>query len=449
MTLPVAIVGGGYAGCAAAVTLADAGVPVALYETAAVLGGRARRVVVDGLPIDNGQHLMLGAYTETLALMRRVHGAGAALPVIRRPLVIVPFGDGRPPAVTIIARRAPGRLGLAIGLMTARGLTWRERFANVGWMRALERGGYARPPQETVAKLLAPLPPRVTRELWTPLCLAALNTPPRTASAQIFANVLRAAFGGDGAASDFVVPATDLSALFPDAAASWLRARGAAIHTGAAATVVAADRDGVTLAVRGAPVSARAAIVAVGPHQLAHAFADEARAARPALAEAIGAMDALAYEPIVTVWLGYATHTALPAPITRLDDRPGQWALDRPDVLARAEMGNRPPLAQVVSVVISASGPHMALPHDALARAADDQLRRLRPSWPASVWSEVIAEKRATYACTPGRVRPAEPRLAPGLYLCGDYVDAEYPATLEAAVRSGTSAAKALLADSA
>ena len=107
----------------------------------------------------------------------------------------------------------------------------------------------------------------------------------------------------------------------------------------------------------------------------------------------------------------------------------------------------RPPLAQLVAVVISASGPHMALPHDTLARAADAQLRRLRPDWPACVWSKVIAEKRATYACTPGRVRPAAPRLAPGLYLCGDYCDAEYPATLEAAVRSGIAAAQALLAD--
>jgi predicted NAD/FAD-dependent oxidoreductase len=89
----------------------------------------------------------------------------------------------------------------------------------------------------------------------------------------------------------------------------------------------------------------------------------------------------------------------------------------------------------------------MALPHDTLARASCAQLRRLRPDWPACVWSKVIAEKRATYACTPGRVRPAATQLAPGLYLCGDYCDAEYPATLEAAVRSGIAAAQALLAD--
>ncbi len=446
LTLPVAIVGGGWAGCAAAVTLADAGVPVLLFEAGPVLGGRARRVEIDGLPLDNGQHLMLGAYRETLSLLRRVHGP-ATTPVIRRPLEIVPLAGVRSHSVTIVARRAPGRLGLAIGLLAARGLTWHERVANIGWMRALERDGYARPPRETVAKMLAPLPPRVVRELWTPLCLAALNTPVRAASASVFANVLRSAFGGDGTASDFIVPTTDLSALLPERAAAYVRMRNGDIRTGTNAKVVAAARDGATLAAGNTAVPARAAIVAVGPHQLAHAFADEMLAARPALAAAIGAIEALEYEPIVTVWLGYATRAPLPAPIARLDDQPGQWVLDRPDVLARARPGERAPLAQLVAVVISASGPHMALPHDTLARAADAQLRRLRPDWPACVWSKVIAEKRATYACTPGRVRPAASRLAPGLYLCGDYCDAEYPATLEAAVRSGIAAAQALLAD--
>jgi uncharacterized protein with NAD-binding domain and iron-sulfur cluster len=109
LTLPVAIVGGGWAGCAAAVTLADAGVPVTLFEAGPVLGGRARRVDIDGLPLDNGQHLMLGAYRETLALLRRVHAPAASLPVIRRPLGIVPFAGERAQSVTIIARPATTR----------------------------------------------------------------------------------------------------------------------------------------------------------------------------------------------------------------------------------------------------------------------------------------------------------------------------------------------------
>jgi len=448
MSAPVAIVGGGWAGCAAAVALADAGVPVILFDAAPTLGGRARRVERDGLALDNGQHLMLGAYHETLALLRRVRAVDATLPYVRRPIAILPFAPRRGEALALAAPRAPGRAGLAIAMLTARGLTWSERLANVRWMRALERGGYARPRGETVAKMLAPLPPRVTQQLWAPLCLAALNTPIATASAQVFAHVLRAAFGERGDDSDLIVPAADLSALFPDCAAAFVRERGGTVRAGTRAQVVAPGRDGVTLAV-GAPAQpchVRAAIVAVGPHQLAQAFAPEALLAHPPLVGIVDALDAMAYEPIVTVYLGFAARVPVSAPITRLDDGPGQWVVDRPDAV-RARGTGGPALAQVLSVVISASGPHMALPHDALVQAVDGQLRRLRADIPPLAWSYVIAEKRATYACTPSRPRVADARVAPGVYLCGDYVDAVFPATLEAAVRSGLAAARAVQAD--
>ena len=448
-TLPVAIVGAGWAGCAAAVTLADAGVPVAVFEAGAVPGGRARRVERAGLPLDNGQHVLLGAYAATLALVARVHGEAAArAQFVRRPLAIVPFARGQADALRLAVPRLPGRLSLLAGLLGARGLSWAERAANLRWFRALERAGFRRPAGETVARMLSPLPPRVARLLWEPLCVAALNTPAASASAQVFANVLREAFAGARDAADFLLPATDLSAMFPEAAVRHVEARGGRVRAGERAQVVAAARGAVTVAAGGRPAWASAAIVAVGPHQLRQAFAPEALAAHPPLPAAIDALAGLAWEPIATVWLGYATPLRLAAPMLRLDDAPGQWAFDRPDVLARAGPGS-PRLAQLVAVVISASGPHTALPADALARAVDAQLRRLDPALPKCAWTQAIVEKRATYACTRTRPRPAGPRLAPGVYLAGDYVDADYPATLEAAVRSGIAAAEAVLADRA
>ena len=444
---PVAIVGAGWAGCAAAVTLADAGVPVTVYEAGPVPGGRARRVERAGLPLDNGQHVLLGAYTATLALIARVHGEAAArAQFVRRPLSVVPFARGAPDALRLAVPRLPGRLGLLLGLLGARGLSWAERTANLRWFIALQRTGFRRPAGESVARMLAPLPPRVARLLWEPLCIAALNTPAASASAQVFANVLREAFAGARGAADFLLPANDLTAMFPEAAARYVAARGGRVRTGERAQVVAAARAGVTVAAEGRAVAAAAAIVAVGPHQLRQAFAPEALAAHPPLPAAIDALAGLAYEPIATVWLGYSTPLALPAPMLRLDDAPGQWVFDRPDILARAGPGS-PRLAQLLSVVISASGPHTALAGDALTRAVDAQLRRLDPALPPNAWTQAIVEKRATYACTRARPRPAGPRLAPGVYVAGDYVDAELPATLEAAVRSGVAAATALLAD--
>jgi len=437
---PVAIIGGGYAGCAAAVTLASRGVPCVLHEAATVLGGRARRVTRDGFRLDNGQHLLLGAYARTLDLVARTGGGAYA----RRPLSIAPFAPGQRDALTLLARRAPGRLGVLVGLLAARGLTLRERLSNLAWFRGVERAGFVRPPKETVAQLLSPLPPRVARLLWEPLNLAALNTPAPAASAQVFCNVLKAAFAGRGDDCDFVLPTTDLSALLPEPAASYVRANGGRVVTQSRAQVLGADRASATIVAGGRAHAVRAVIVAVGPHQVAHAFAPEALAARPDVAAAIGAVEALDYEPLVTAWLGYPARVAMPGPIARLDDDPGQWVLDRPDVLAG---GARPDVAQMLSVVISATGPHTAMPHDALARAVDAQLRRLAPALAPCAWSFIVAEKRATYACRPGRARPAGPRLAPGLYLAGDYVDENFPATLEAAVRTGIAAAEACLAD--
>ncbi len=402
-----------------------------------------------GLPLDNGQHLLLGAYESTLALMHLVHGAaGAKATMNRTRLAIFPVAPKQANALTLDCGRAPGRLGLLLGLMTARGLDFRERWANVAWFRRLQRTGFACKPDETVAQLLAPLPRRVAEGLWEPLCLAALNTPPASASAQIFANVLEAALAGPAAASDFLLPATDLSAMFPDAAARFVENHGGVVRTAAPARILRATAGDANLLAGDALHSASAVIVAVGPHQLASAFAPEALNAKPELRAFLQQMAALEYEPIFTVWLGYETGVPLPAAISRLDDRPGQWVVDRPDVLAHARSDpGAPLLRQLLAVILSASGPHEKLDHPALVRAIEAQLQRLQPARPRGTWSQVIAEKRATYACTPRRVRPGGARLVPGVYLAGDYVDADYPATLEAAVRSGIASAEAVLHD--
>jgi hypothetical protein len=179
------------------------------------------------------------------------------------------------------------------------------------------------------------------------------------------------------------------------------------------------------------------AVVAVGPHQV-----EQAVPALPLFASVLEASRRLDYEPIATAWLGYAERTPLRTSIARLDDAPGQWIVDRPDIVARARPdATRPPLAQLVAVIISASGPHEKLLPAELALACDAQLRRLVSAWPALSWAQTIVEKRATYRCTPGRALPGDPLLHPRIALAGDWVDAEFPATLEAAVRTGVNAA--------
>jgi predicted NAD/FAD-dependent oxidoreductase len=192
---------------------------------------------------------------------------------------------------------------------------------------------------------------------------------------------------------------------------------------------------------------ADAAVVAVGPHQLAGAFTAEFASGNRDVQQVLSCVARFEYAPITTIYLGYDVPITLPSGLLRLEQGPGQWIFDRSDVLRRAGADAPPGVHALVSVVISASDEFASLEHGALAALVDRQLRRLDPSLPRLVHSRVIDEKRATYASLPGLERPGAGRLAPRLYLAGDYTYADFPAPLEAAVRSGRIAADALTRD--
>ena len=445
---PVAVIGGGWAGCAAAVELARRGHRVELYESAPVLGGRARRVMRDGLALDNGQHLLLGAYRETLALADALRTDADGPAWATSTLAMGPLASGQRNALSLTARALPAPFGLALGLLGASGLSVTERLATLRWFARLRRDDFRVAPGATVSAMLAGVPRSARERLWEPLCLAALNTPPARASAQVFANVLQAAFDADAEAARVVLPRVDLGDAFPDPAARWLRARGHDVHTATSARVLAIGADGVDIDVRGRRAQVRAAIIAVGPHQLRGAFDRDLAQSNPAIAAALRDAGRLAYEPITTIYLGYAAEHRLPRGLVRLDDAPGQWIFDRSDILARAgaadAAGPAPPAQSLHAVVISASGPHGDLVHSDLAGAVDAQLRRSSPGLPPLCWSQVIEEKRATYACVPDLPRPRCGPLAGRVHIAGDYTYEAFPATLEAAVRSGVAAAGTL-----
>jgi squalene-associated FAD-dependent desaturase len=439
----VAVIGGGWAGCAAAVALARHGHRVTLYEAAPVLGGRARTVIRDGLPLDNGQHLLLGGYTATRALAATLHPDGA--PLVRSPLAMAPLADGQSNALTLRARPWRAPLGLLAGLLTAHGLGMVDRLRTVRAFAGWERARFRCRDDATVADVLAAMPEAARTRLWEPLCIAALNTAPAAASGQVFLNVLAATFAGATDAADLVLPTVSLGEALPAAAGRFLATQGHVVRTSVTATVGVSACDRLHVATAATRDDVDAVVVAVGPHQLARAFAPALRAAHDVVA-ALRVVEPYAYESITTVYLGYrGPRLALPGGLVRLDDAPGQWLFPRDDIL-RGAAADAVALDQLVAVVISTNGPHDDAPQTALAAACDAQLRRLRPELAPLAWSRVIGERRATYACTPRLAAPPV-RVRAGLYLAGDYVYPAFPATLEAAVRSGNAAADAVVAD--
>ncbi|MBK6553176.1 MAG: FAD-dependent oxidoreductase [Rhodocyclaceae bacterium] len=417
----IAIIGAGYAGLAAAAELASRGVACDIFEASRTLGGRARGVAIDGMTLDNGAHILVGAYGETLRLMRLVAAPAAALK--RQPLHLEFPGQFR-----LHAPRLPAPLHLAWALASAQGLSWREKFAALRFMRGLKARHFRLPVDVTVAELLAKQPDRLRRFLWQPLCLAALNTPPAEASAQVFVNVLRDSLAAGRAASDLLLPATDFASLFPEPAARWLAARGTAIHRGTRiGTVTMEMADGSERYFLDGRGPYRQVIIAVAPRHVAALLG-----VLPRLTLLHEQLAALRWQPIVTCYLRYPAPVRLPVAMAGVDGGYAQWLFDRGAL--RGQTG-------VIGAVISGPGRHDGLDADALAMRIDAEVRRIVPDLPEPTWHRVIAEKRATFACTPGLKRPWVETPLPGLLLAGDYIDGDYPATLEGAVRSGVAAA--------
>jgi squalene-associated FAD-dependent desaturase len=420
----VAVVGAGWAGLAAAVTLADQGVAVEVFEASRHLGGRARRVAVEGLELDNGQHILIGAYAETLRLVRAV-GVDPAQAFLRLPLELRSTAGFR-----LRAARLPSPFHLLVGLLRAEGVGFGARVATARLLAAHRRQGYRLARDETVQGWLERhhQPPGVRAGFWEPLCTAALNTPVARASAQVFLNVLRDTIEGGRAASDLLLPRLDLSALFPEPAARQLRARGGRVHLGAAVRRIHRAQRGFRLD-GGEPFSH--VIVACAPQ---HAGA--VLTTVPGLEPLVAQLHGLEYEPIHTCYLQYAEPVALPFPMVGFQGGHAQWVFDR-----GALSGHR----GLIACVLSGAGAHESLAQEELATALHAELARVLPGLPAPQWCRVIAEKRATFSCRVGLGRPPNATPIPDLLLAGDYTASDYPATLETAVRSGVAAARLAL----
>jgi hydroxysqualene dehydroxylase len=402
----VAIVGAGYAGMAAAVTLAERGVRVTVFESGPLPGGRARRIVSQGHDLDNGQHIFVGAYTELFRLMRIVGVPADA--VLRFPMEIR-YAQG-------FAFRTlwfPAPLGLLAGLALARGVPFSERIGAVRFMAALRKCKFRVDPDITVKQLLEAHGQngRMRHYLWAPLCVSALNTPVEQASANVFLAALRDTLAGAADASDLLLPRVDLSRLFPEPAAVFVRSRGGELRCGTTIKDLGSLKP-----------QYKKMIVAVAPHQL--------KVLLPELAPDYS------YQPIYTCYLQYPEKTRLEFPMLGMAEGLVQWVFDRGALLG--EKGR-------LACVISAQGDHQQMSQDEVADTCHRELRRVLPSLPSPLWTRVIAEKRATISCTPGLQRPKVRTPITGVFLAGDYTDPEYPPTLEAAVRSGIRAAQMVL----
>ena len=423
----VAVIGAGWAGCATAVELARNGAQVTLYEAARVPGGRARRINYQGNTLDNGQHILLGAYRDTLQLMRTV-GLQPSQLLMRLPLQMrYPNSEN---GMDLLALRLPAPLHLALGVLRAKGLSLADKLSIARFASAARWMGWQLNRDCPVSELLERFEQtdRLIKLMWRPLCIAALNTPPERASAKVFLAVLRDSLGASRAASDMLLPRTDLSALFPDAAIAWLQKQGGKVMLGNRVSAIHADDGGWKIDSEQHSDHYQHVVIATS--------AAHAQTLLLEIADALADTLDFEYEAITTCYLQYAPTVRLPAPMLALLDDPdsqrwGQFVFDRGQLDAAK--------AGLLAVVISASGLATESGAQALEASVAQQLANdlQMPDLATPLWSKVITEKRATFACVPDLQRPLNATAHRGLWLAGDYTESEYPATIEGAVRSG------------
>ena len=433
MNRRIAIIGAGWAGCAAAVTAVREECHVTVFEASHIPGGRARKTMLEGKTVDNGQHILLGAYRQTLAMMREV-GVDPETALVSLPLQM--HYPPIPPLMQFEVPRWPAPLNLLAGLLGAKGLDWQDRLALARFFTICRAIRWDIGEDRPLIRLLEQFgqSPKLYALLWRPLCLAALNTPPENASARVFMAVLKDSIGKRRSDSDMLVPATDLSALFPEPAIRYCQKRGGDFRFGT--TVRRIEYDGACWTIDAAPESRFDAVVLATSPAVAWRLLAGFGVTPPAPLSAPS--------PIVTVYLQYPPSLTLGKPFFALLDDAGrnewgQYVFDRGQIM--------PEQKGLFAVIVSAAH---ALADTGTATLTADMARQLarcfgNDAFLHPLWGRVITEKAATLACPPDRVVPAVRQDARGLFLAGDYLHPAYPGTLESAVSAGIQAIAACL----
>lgn len=449
----MAIIGGGCAGLSAAAALVERGFQVTLFEAGSQLGGRARTVVVENnhliYSLDNGQHILLGAYRETLKLLRKV-GVNEKEAFMRLPLQLnMKTTSAKSAFLLKSAHYLPAPFNLLIGLIRCTGLSFSERIAAIKFMVHLKNTQYQLADDIALEQFLITHQQTLNliEMLWQPLCLAALNTPISVASTRIFLNVLKDSFSGDKKNSDFLLPRLDLSQIIALPITQYIQAKGSSVRLNKRVRSLRAEGEGFSLETKDGKCFFSHVVLATSPASVAQLVEN-----LPKLHHVVAQVNTYTYQPIHTVYLQYPAETKLsfamagmidaPEKINRLNNLTNtiqqsfvlaQWVFDRGQLCGQKGL---------LAVIISAEGKHQTLTQEALALRIAKELSLAFPYLPKPLWHKVIAEKRATFSCVPNLARPTNKTVQPKLFLAGDYTYADYPATIEGAVRSGIKCAE-------
>jgi squalene-associated FAD-dependent desaturase len=439
MKQPIVIIGAGWAGIAAAVHAVRNGMRVVLVEERPYLGGRARSFVdrTTGEVIDNGQHLMMGAYRSTLSTIQQL-GTASTYRAQRALRVRFVESGGKGDVLDAAVLGVRGKLGVALGILRLRGIGLGGRLAALRFAVRLQLGVVKTKGRTCLEMLRAEgqTDDAITR-LWEPIVLATLNAPMDRAAASLLTTVLGRAFFGAASDSALLIPTDGLSA-FIDPVTTLVEAAGGSVVTSTSVESIHAEGQRVTDVVlsNGQTINPAGVICAVPPRALSRI--DGAPRVE---------IDGLTYSPIVSIYLWY-DKAWLDDVFVAVLGTTIQWVFNRRRMVnASAEITAAYP--GHVALTISAGSHLVDRPAEDIIAACDAELRTVFASMHGArlLHGLVIKEKAATFLATPDveAQRPPCTTHFANLMLAGDWTDTGLPATIEGAAQSGITAADKLV----
>jgi len=450
-TNSILVIGGGWSGLAAAVELSARGLPVTLLESAKQVGGRARRSAFKpnvNLPyhavddaedhhvtVDNGQHILIGAYRSTLSLLKKI--GVSERKIFKRHMLYMHMIEKNKKALRLKVNKLPAPLHLVAGLISAIGIDRKDKIAALRFSREVSRHHYELSDDIPCTELFDRYQQsqRLVTTLWEPLCLAALNTQIHEASAQMFIQMLRESFSQHRSDSDYLFPRYDLGSVFPEPAIDFIERQGGHVRLAAKVSDIHfQDQQLVGVSVGNERIDSRHVILATS-YQATNRLLNE----HQQLSTLCDQLSKLRSNPICTVYLQFPQTVSMGREMTGFVNSLTQWIVDR------SVCGN----TGLVGAVISGDGPHMDWDNEKLARRVIDEVQQFFPNWPAPIQCMIVREKNATFKCSviDNSRRPDNRTPVKGLYLAGDYTKTGLPGTLEGAIRSGLRSVDLLIQD--
>ena len=437
----VIIIGGGFSGLAAGVRLSEQGLRVLLLERRKHLGGRAYSFVDSrtGDTVDNGQHLFMGCYRQTIAFLEKI-GCLDRLKFQDRPRV--DFLDRDNGITSFECPPLPPPMHAVAGLFKMKGITLGDKLRTFRVGRAIQKNGEPTSPPMTVSRWLDQLSQseRIKQRFWYPMAIATLNESPDTASAKMMKVVLKEAFGGGSRGTSIGIARVGLSELYTEGASDFIRSRGGEVRTDAQVHRLVIE-DGSVMAVEligGERLEADSFISAVPPAALLQMLPEDLRGKEFSKLESLGS------SPIVSINLWF-DRAVIDHEFVGLIGTRSQWIFNKDLIISPARKSNQ------IAVIISAARDFIDWTKQELVEMALTELNELIPASRSAhlLHSRIVKEREATLAHTveSDSLRPGPRTVVPNLILAGDWTATGLPATIESAVMSGNIAADLIVLD--